>query len=108
MYEVQCKEVKPLSLEVEPTSFGFLEEQALFYSDAGGSYFYNLKDGTKVKYTALGVSAQAIISDDKKYVAAKVEGSWVAVDYPAVKQAQVEKHYKIPAGGKLLFQGMKF
>lgn len=108
LYEANCNQekemaVKKLALETEPISFEFLDENTMFYTDNNGSYFYNLTDNSIIKYTAMGAGGEAIISQDRKYVAVKNNNNYVVVDYPAVKASGVEKHYVIPANGEISF-----
>jgi len=102
LYVARCGEEKKmtaekLDLDVIPSSFGWLTDSAIFYSDNNGSYFYNLEDKTKVKYTALGSGVKAVISKDRKHIVAKVGDEYILVDYPAVMSSGVEKHYVITA-----------
>ena len=81
----------------------FLDKETWFYSNDEGSYFFNFVNGQSTKYTALGNRVMAKISEDKKYIGASVNGSTIVVDYPAVKQSGVEKHYVLPFTGSLIF-----
>ncbi|MFH0942637.1 MAG: hypothetical protein V1810_00505, partial [Candidatus Beckwithbacteria bacterium] len=87
------------------TSLKFLDKENWFYSNSNGSYFFNFVNGQSTKYAALGTNAAVIISQDKKYLAASLDGSTIVVDYPAVKQSGVEKHYVLPFSGQLAFSG---
>ncbi|MDZ7586981.1 MAG: hypothetical protein U0946_04445 [Patescibacteria group bacterium] len=80
-------------------------EKPWFYSDDTGSYFYNQQTDKTIKYTALGSRVKAVISEDKKYVGAKLNGSLIVVDYPAVLASGVEKHYILPLSGQMVFSG---
>lgn len=107
VYQVSCGGKKLIAeriLETEISSLGYLDEQTLFYSDQGGSYFYDLISQKGVKYSALGSNVKAKISEDRKYIYGMVGGKLVVVDYPAVEASGVEKHYVIdfPEGSELI------
>ena len=85
------------------TSVKFLNDQTLFYSNDSGSYFYDWQSGKTTKYTALGGGVKAVVSEDGKYVGAKLNGSIMVVDYPAVMASGVEKHYLLPFSGQIVF-----
>lgn len=110
LYVAECGEdkkmsVKKLKLETEPSSFGWLTDQTIFYSDSSGSYFYNIKGEEGLKYEALGSKAKVQISADNKYILAKVNGRQIIVDYPAVEASRVEKHYLLPFSGQIAISG---
>ncbi len=85
------------------TSVNFLNDQTLFYSNDSGSYFYDWQTDKSTKYTALGNGAKAVVSEDGKYIGAKLNGSIIVVDYPAVMASGVEKHYLLPFSGQIVF-----
>lgn len=85
------------------TSVKFLNEQSLFYSNDSGSYFYDWQSDKTTKYTALGGGVKAVVSEDGKYVGAKLNNSIMVVDYPAVMASGVEKHYLLPFSGEIVF-----
>lgn len=79
------------------------EELPWFYSDDSGSYFYDKQTKQTIRYTALGSGVKAVVSEDGKYVGAKLNGSIMVVDYPAVMASGVEKHYLLPFSGQIVF-----
>lgn len=81
------------------------EQQKFFYSNESGSYFYDWQNDKTTKYTALGSKVKAVVSEDGKYVGAKLNGSTIVVDYPAVMASGVEKHYLLPYSGQMVFSG---
>ncbi len=98
VYQTRCDGKKFTAekiLDGQASSVGYLDEQTLFYSDATGSYFYDLISQRATKYTALGSNLKAKISSGDKYIYGMVEGKLVVVDYPAVMASGVEKHYVI-------------
>jgi len=110
LYVAECGEdkemgVKQLKLETEPSSFGWLTDQTIFYSDPSGSYFYNINSEEGLKYEALGSKAKAQISADNKYISAKVNCRQIIVDYPAVEASRVEKHYLLLFSGQIAISG---
>lgn len=109
VYQVVCREGDMVAREVltgSVSSLVYLDKKTIFYSDAGGSYFYDLEKNTKVKYTALGSNVKTIISADKKYIGAIVNGKLMVVDYPGVQVSGVEKHYLIDLVNNL--DGVRF
>ncbi|MBU1085338.1 hypothetical protein KKB06_03225 [Patescibacteria group bacterium] len=98
VYQVVCSDGDMVAREVvdsEVSSLAYLNDKTIFYSDSSGSYFYDLVEKSKVRYTALGNGVKAIFSFDKKYIGAMVNGKLMVVDYLAVKASGVEKHYVI-------------
>lgn len=85
------------------TSIKFLNDRTLFYSSGSGSYFYDWQNDKSTKYTALGSGVKAIVSEDGRYIGAKLSGSIMVVDYPAVMASGVEKHYLLPFSGQIVF-----
>lgn len=79
--------------------------QGLFYSDDSGSYFYDRQTKKRIKYTALGSNAKAVVSEDEKYIGARLNANIMVVDYPAVMASGVEKHYVLPFSGQFAFSG---
>ncbi|MEA3355132.1 MAG: hypothetical protein U9Q63_01455, partial [Patescibacteria group bacterium] len=98
IYQLVCNNNDLVAREIiktEASSLVCLNDKTIFYSDSGGSYFYDLTDDSKVKYTALGNNVLVKVSSDKKYIGAMVGSKFLVVDYPAVKASGVEKHYLI-------------
>ena len=99
MFKGFCGERQKLaveSLEIgEVRNLYVLEDRILFYSNNQGSYFYDLDEKQATKYVALGVPSQVRLSADKKHIVGKLGSNYIVVDYPAVKQSGVEKHYVI-------------
>ena len=109
VYQVVCSEDDFVAREIvdsDVSSLIYLDEKSIFYSDASGSYFYDLVKDSKVRYTALGASVETINSVDKKYIGAIVDGKLMVVDYPAVMYSGVEKHYVIDEVSSL--EGLSF
>jgi len=79
------------------------EELPWFYSNDSGSYFYDWQTDKTTKYTALGSGVKAVVSEDGKYIGAKLNNSIMVVDYPAVMASGVEKHYLLPFSGQIVF-----
>ena len=105
VYQLVCSKGNFIAKEIvdsEVSGLAYLNDRTIFYSDNSGSYFYDLVDDSKVKYTALGSNTEVIVSDDKKYIGAMVNGKFLIVDYPAVVASGVEKHYVIPFQGSEL------
>jgi len=110
VYYLQDKKLKQFSFKdklvtaaAEELADEDKDDQTLFYSDDSGSYFYDWQNDKTTKYTALGSGVKAVVSEDGKYVGAKLNGSIIVVDYPAVMASGVEKHYLLPFSGQIVF-----
>jgi len=110
VYYLQDKKLKQFSFKdklvtdvVEEPVDKDKEELPWFYSNDEGSYFYDRQTGKTIKYTALGSGVKAVVSEDDKYVGAKLNNSIIVVDYPAVMASGVEKHYLLPFSGQIVF-----
>jgi hypothetical protein len=96
IYRVDCRKVEPLTAVGEPVGVGSLGAGDWFYSTTDATYLVDNSSGKAVKYTALGGGEGIGVSQDKRYLMKKISaGSWLIVDYPAVKTSGVEKHYLI-------------
>lgn len=94
------------SLEIgEVRSLQILNDKTLFYVNNQGSYFYDLDKKEATRYIALGVAEAVVVSEDGKYIAGKVGGGYVIVDYPAVVMSGVEKHYVLAGVNRLVLSG---
>lgn len=99
VYQTRCDGKKFTAEKLfdgQVSSVGYLDAQTLFYSDATGSYFYDLISQKSTKYSALGSNVKARINKERFLVYARVEGKLMVVDYSAVMASGVEKHYVIP------------
>lgn len=110
VYYLENKQLKQFSFKdrlvadaVEEPAAKDKEELPWFYSNSEGSYFYDQQTGKTIKYTALGSGVKAIVSEDGRYIGAKLNGSIMVVDYPAVMASGVEKHYLLPFSGQIVF-----
>gem|GEM_PF-2990987 len=86
-------------------SLFYLNNETLFYSNRSGGFFYNMATGQPIKYSALDQAEKFKVSPDKKYISAEISEGLIVVDYPAVAQSGVEKHYLLPFKGQLSFNG---
>ena len=108
VYQTRCDGKKFAAEKLfagQVSSVGYLDAQTLFYSDATGSYFYDLLSQKATRYTAFGGSVEAKINKERNLVYGRVNGKLMIVDYPAVVASGVEKHYvlDVPEGSKPVF-----
>lgn len=93
LFKVSCQQVESIETVGQAESLGVLTGGSWFYSTGEATYLVD-NSGQTVKYTALGGGKNITVSADGRYLLKKLAaGSWLAVDYPAVKASGVEKHY---------------
>lgn len=93
IFKLDCNRAEALKTLAEPVNAGALTGGSWFYSSAEATFLVD-DSGRSVRYAALGGGGGISVSADGRYLLKPpASGSWLVVDYPAVRESGVEKHY---------------